>query len=59
MPVFGAGHAAFPFGRALDAMAIALRESSAPVDRVTVVVQDPERAEEARQILGAMLDEGP
>jgi O-acetyl-ADP-ribose deacetylase (regulator of RNase III) len=43
MPVFATGHAHFRFRRALAAMAESLRDASTSVERVTIVVIDPDR----------------
>jgi O-acetyl-ADP-ribose deacetylase (regulator of RNase III) len=43
MPVFGAGHASFPFDRAVQAIAEALRSALTTVPRVVLVVFDPDR----------------
>ena len=51
MPVFGAGHAAFSFERALSAIKHALRDSSSRVEEVVIAVYDPERATEAARIV--------
>ena len=51
MPVFGTGHARLKFDLAVKAMADALRGADTPVETVTVAINDPERAEEARRIL--------
>jgi O-acetyl-ADP-ribose deacetylase (regulator of RNase III) len=51
MPVFGAGHAAFPFDRALAAIAGALRDAPAEIEEVTIAVLDRDRVEEALRIV--------
>jgi O-acetyl-ADP-ribose deacetylase (regulator of RNase III) len=49
MPVFAAGHARFRFEQSLEVMAGALR--GAAIDHVYIAVNDPERADEAREVL--------
>jgi O-acetyl-ADP-ribose deacetylase (regulator of RNase III) len=53
MPVFGTGHARVNFDRALTAIVEALREVSTAVEHVIVVINDPNRADDARRVLGS------
>ena len=55
MPLFGAGHAGFDFDRALTAIAETLRDSSTNVSHAYIVVYDPDRAEEARRLVQAVI----
>lgn len=52
MPVFATGHARVKFDRAIAAMADALRNVQTSVEEVLIVVNDPARAEQAKQLLG-------
>lgn len=51
MPLFGAGHARIPFARSLAAVLAALKSTPAPVQDVTIVIQDREREDEARRMV--------
>jgi O-acetyl-ADP-ribose deacetylase (regulator of RNase III) len=55
MPVFAAGHAGFRFESALTAMAEALRDTASAVQRVFIVVYDPDRAHDARRIIRSVI----
>jgi O-acetyl-ADP-ribose deacetylase (regulator of RNase III) len=55
LPVFGAGHASFPFDRAVRAIAEGLKAASAPVARVVLVIFDEDRVESVRGILDEVL----
>jgi len=55
MPVFGAGHASFPFERAALAIAEALSSASTAVDRVVLVIHDPERVAIVQRVLDRVL----
>jgi len=52
MPVFGSGHARVKFDQALLAMREVLLSEETGVEHVIVVINDPDRAEDARRILG-------
>ncbi len=52
MPVFATGHARVKFDRAVTAMAGALRNVQTSVEEVLIVVNDPARAEQTKQLLG-------
>jgi O-acetyl-ADP-ribose deacetylase (regulator of RNase III) len=54
LPVFGAGHASFPFDRAVRAIAEELSSASAAV-RVVLVIFDPDRVASVRRILDGAL----
>jgi O-acetyl-ADP-ribose deacetylase (regulator of RNase III) len=53
MPVFGSGHAHVRFEQALKAMQDVLSSADTGVEHVTVVVYDPDRADDARAILAS------
>jgi O-acetyl-ADP-ribose deacetylase (regulator of RNase III) len=55
MPVFGSGHASFPYERAITAMAEALLAYTLPVPRVVVVVFDPDRLPPVERVLDGVL----
>jgi O-acetyl-ADP-ribose deacetylase (regulator of RNase III) len=55
MPVFGAGHASFPFDRAVRAIAEELGGATAAVRRVVLVIFDEDRVQSARRILDEVL----
>lgn len=46
MPVFGTGHARFQWKAAMQTMAAALREAKTNVQKVVIVVIDPDREED-------------
>jgi O-acetyl-ADP-ribose deacetylase (regulator of RNase III) len=50
MPVFGTGHAAFRFESAVEAMAMAIFESSVRLDELSIALIDPERLADVRRI---------
>ena len=52
MPVFATGHAHYRFREALAAMGDALRSASTGVGEVVVVVEEADRVEEAKRLLG-------
>lgn len=51
MPVFASGHAHVKFRRAVEAMTRAVRESSTAIDHVVFAILDPEKANEAQEIV--------
>jgi O-acetyl-ADP-ribose deacetylase (regulator of RNase III) len=53
MPVFGTGHARLKFDIAVKTMRDTLRSIETAVKEVTIAINDPERADEARRLLGA------
>jgi len=53
MPVFGSGHAHVRFEQSLKAMRDVLSSADTGVEHVTVVVYDPDRADDARAILAS------
>jgi O-acetyl-ADP-ribose deacetylase (regulator of RNase III) len=55
MPVFGAGHASFPFDRAVRAIAEELSSVATAVKRVVLVVLEPERVTMAERVLDSVL----
>lgn len=55
MPVFATGHAGLKFDRAIAAMAEALDGAATEVERVIIVINEPDRAEAARRVMRKML----
>jgi O-acetyl-ADP-ribose deacetylase (regulator of RNase III) len=55
MPVFGAGHASFPFEGAALAIAEALASASTAVHRVVLVILDPDRVPIVQRVLDRVI----
>lgn len=51
MPVFGTGHARFKWNTAMETMAAALREARTSVEKVVIVVIDPDRVDDVIRFL--------
>lgn len=55
LPILAAGHAGMNFRRSVEVIARALRDCGDALDRVVVVVLDPERANEVQAIVRGVL----